>query len=262
MALPATFTGTYRQRTQEDSLDRHPFNRVPVIGIDFASRVRQDSLRSYQLADTLIRTGNELLINYFQALTALSSTNSTFVPVRLKSSTFDAFLQNSALKLSAEQTASFNRVANVLGAAATGAYRRRKIANLIERSHNDVRQVLGVMAFANERLAQVVAISLDQQYGYYKNGLIQDPTLTYSQKRESAQQWLKTAKANEQTRQAILTYVKALKTLQAGHDELYTQRNKLTTKAALSGIGAYLPILQQLRSDLEQLKPVYGRLNP
>jgi hypothetical protein len=260
--LPTTFTDVYRQRVQEDSLDRHPFNRIPVVGIDFANRVRRDSLRSYQLADSLTTAGTKLLTDYFQALANLSATGSSFVPVRLKSPTFENFLQHSAIKLTADQVVSFNRITNLVGAAATGAYRRRKLGSLLEESHEDVRQLIGVLAFGYERLAAVVDISRDQQYGNYKNGMIRDPTLTYTQKRDLARQWLQTAKNTEQTQLAILTHVKALKTIQAGYDELYRYRHDLSRKELMATAGLYASSLQQLRADLEQLKPIYGRLHP
>lgn len=260
--LPTTFTQVYRQRVEDDSLDQHPFSRMPLIGIDFADQVRHDSLRSYQAADSLAQFGNTLLANYFQALANLSVTGSDFTPIQLKSPVFDQFLQESAVKLTADQTASFNRVANLLASAATGAYRRRKLANLLEQSHTDVEQVLTVLAFAYDRLAEVVAISREQAYGHYKNGLIQDPALTYSQKRALARQWLQTSQTIDQTRQAILTYVTSLKTIRAGYSALYQKRNKLTSSDLTTNLGTYASTLSQLKTDLEQLRPVYGRLYP
>lgn len=255
--LPTTFTDVYRQRVQEDSLDRHPFNRIPLVGIDFANRVRQDSLRAYQLADSLTIAGTKLLNDYFQALANLSATGSTFVPVRLKSPTFESFLQNSAIKLTADQVVSFNRITNLVGSVATGAYRRRTLGSLLEDSHEDVGQLIRVLAFSYERLAAVIDISHDQQYGHYKNLLIQDPTLTYTQRRDLAQQWLQTAKNTEQMQRAVLTHVKALKTINAGYMDLYQHRNDLSGKALLATAGSFSSTLQQLRADLEQLKPVW-----
>lgn len=260
--LPATFTGIYQQRTIDDSLDRHPFKQIPLIGIRFSQRVRQDSLRSYQLADSLTRAGSDLLMNYFTALASLSRTDSTFVPVRLQSPTFEHYLQNSALKLTPAQVISFNRVVNLIGSVATGAYRRRKTGELLARSHGDVRQMLGVLVFAYERLADVVDISRDQQYGQYKNIVTKDLTLTYAQKRALAQQWLQTARTIEQTRQVVLTHVKSLKTVQVGFDQLYTSRDALNSKTLLAAMGTVASTLQRLRADMEELKPVYGRLYP
>jgi hypothetical protein len=260
--LPATFTGIYQGRVQDDSLALHPFNQIPLIGIDFAERVRRDSLRSYQLADSLTNAGSLLLINYFQAIDALSNPSSSFVPIRLQSKSFDSFLQGSAVKLTTAETAAFNRVANLVGSLATGTYRRKKLKNILEQSHQDVQQMIAVLAFAHERLADVVDISREQQYGYYKNILIQDRSLTYSQKRDLARQWLQTAKTIEQQRQSVLTHVKTLKTIRSGYEELYQNRTKWNSKASLAGIGAYINTLEQLRGDLEQLTPVYGRLHP
>jgi hypothetical protein len=260
--VPATFTGVYRQRVQDDSLSRHPFGKIPLVGIDFADRVRQDSIRSYVLADSLTRSGTDLLTAYFTALADLAVTGKTFVPVRLASPTVESFLQTSAVKLTPDQSASFVRMANLLGSVATGAYRRRRLAILLTQSHDDVRQLLGVLAFAYERLAAVVDISRDQQYGYYKNLFIQDRTLTYTQKQDLARQWLKTSQAIEQTRQAVLAHVKTIKTVQAGFDELYSKRNALNRKTTLMAVKNYATTLQQVRSDLDQLNAVYERFHP
>ena len=260
--LPATFGGIYQQRVQDDSLNRHPFNRIPLIGIDFAERVRQDSLRAYQLADTLTKNGTALLTNYFTVLTKLSATGNAFVPVQLKSPTFEQFLQNSALKLTAGQVISFTRVVNLVGAAATGDYRQRQVASVLDQSYSDVRGLLNVLIFAHQRLADVVDISREQQYNYYKSVLINDKTLTYSQRLDLARRWLQTAKSIEQTRQAVMTYVKSLSTMRMGYDVLYEKRKQLTRKETVTAIGTHISTLQQLRTDLDQLKPVYGRLNP
>lgn len=260
--LPATFGGVYQQRVQDDSLSRHPFSRIPVVGIDFANRVRQDSLRSYQLADTLTKTGTTLLATYFTALINLSATGNAFVPVQLKSPTFEQFLQNSALKLKAGEVISFTRIVNLVGAAATGQYRQRQVSNVLDQSYGDVSGLLNVLIYAHQRLAEVVDISREQQYGYYKSVLIHDKTLTYSQKLNLARQWLQTAKSIEQTRQTILTYVQTLSTIRAAYAVLYEKRRQLTRKETLTAIGSYASTLQQLQTDLEQLKPVYGRFHP
>ena len=260
--LPATFGGIYQQRTQDDSLSRHPFNRVPLVGIDFADHVRQDSLRSYQLADTLTKNATALLTNYFTALVKLSATGSAFVPVQLKSPTFEQFLQNSALKLTAGQVISFTRVVNLVGAAATGEYRQRQLTSVLDQSYTDVRGLLDVLIFAHRRLADVVDISREQQYNYYKSVLINDKALTYSQKLDLARRWLQTAQSIEQTRQTVLTYVKSLSTMRTGYDVLYENRKQLTRKETVAAIGTHVATLQQLRTDLDQLKPVYGRFNP
>lgn len=260
--LPVTFESVYLQRTIDDSLSRHPFKRIPLVGIDFADKVSRDSLLSYRLADSLTHSGTVLLINYFNALAALSDVSTTFEPVQLKSPSFDAFLQQSAVKLTAAETIAFNRVLSVVGAAATGAYRRRELRNLLEQSHGDVRQMLGVLIFAHKRLADVVAISREQRYNAYKNGLIRDPSLTYMQKQDMARQWLQTSANTEQTRQAVLKQVTVLETIRKGYDTLYKNLDLLTCKDLIARINEYASTLQQLRSDLEQLKPAYGRLVP
>lgn len=261
-ALPVTFEGVYRQRTVDDSLSRHPFNRTPVVGQNFTEQVKRDSLRSYQLADSLTQAGTELIVNYFTAMAALSDQSSSFKPVQLKSPSFDAFLQQSAVKLTTAETIALNRVLAVVGAAATGQYRRRELRSLLETSYADVRQVLGVLIFAHQRLADVVAINREQQYNHYKNGLIRDRTLTYTQKRELAKEWLQTSAATEQNRQAVLTYIKTLNTIRTGYAELFANRSRLNSNELLAAVGAYASTLQQLRTDLEQLSPAYGRLVP
>jgi|GEM_PF-6253736 len=260
--VPATFTSVYTERTLADSLSRHPFNRIPLIGPEFTSSIRQDSLRSYQLADSLTLAVTGLLVDYFQAIADFSATGSTFTPVRLKSTAFDQYLQGSRLKLSPDQTAAANRLVNLLGSAATNTYRRRKLSVLITKSHDDAQQVLSALVFAYERLADVVEISRDQAYGHYRNLLIQDPALTYSQKRELAQKWLNTSKTIDQTRQTILTYVQTLKTIQAGYREVYKNRYLLKSKALIANIDPYLSRLKALKADLEQLNLTNGRLNP
>ena len=107
-----------------------------------------------------------------------------------------------------------------------------------------------------------VDIRREQQYVYYKSVLINDKTLTYSQKLDLARQWLQTAKSIGQKRQTMLTYVKMLRTIRAGYAILYEKRRQLTHKETLAAIGTYASTLQQLRTDLEQLNPVYGRSDP
>ncbi|CCH53275.1 hypothetical protein BN8_02357 [Fibrisoma limi BUZ 3] len=261
-ALPTTFTAVYKERTLADSLSRHPFNRIPVIGPEFTSSIRQDSLRSYQLADSLTLAVSDLMEAYFQAIADFSVTGSTFAPVQLKSPAFNQYLQGSRLKLSSDQTAAANRLFNLLGSAATNAYRRRKLSVLITQSHDDAQQVLSALVFAYERLADVVAISRDQAYGHYRTLLIQDPTLTYTQKRELAKEWLNTSKAIDQTQQSILTHVQTLKTIQAGYREVYKNRYLLKSKELINNIDPYLSRLKQLKADLEQFNLTNGRLNP
>ncbi|QKZ13893.1 hypothetical protein [Spirosoma sp. KUDC1026] len=260
--LPATFSSVYRNRTQTDSLDRHPFAKTPVIGINFTDRVRQDSFRSYRLADSLTLAGRNLIQSYFQTLHNLSATGKSFVPVQLQSPSFENYLQNSRIKLSADEVIAFNRIVNTIASAATSTYRRQKLVAFLENSYPDMQRLLAVEILAYNRLADVIAISREQQYNSYKNRLIRDPKLAYSEKYDLAQQWIKTASTIEQTRQTVLTYVKSLRTIQVGYDELYRQRRELKHREILLSLSTYVATLNQLQTDLEQLKPVYGRLYP
>jgi hypothetical protein len=261
-SLPATFSSVYRNRTQTDSLDRHPFAKTPVIGIDFVDRVRQDSLRSYRLADSLTQSGRELIQAYFQTLHNLSTTGKDFVPVQLRSPSFESYLKNSRVKLTADEVLAFNRIVNQIASAATSTYRRQKLVAFLENTYPDMQRLLTVELFAYNRLADVVTISREQQYNSYKNRLIRDPKLGYSEKYELAQQWLRTLTSINQTQQSVLTYVKSLRTLQMGYDELYRQRRELKRRDVLLALTTYVANLNQLQADLEQLKPVYGRLYP
>ena len=105
------------------------------------------------------------------------------------------------------------------------------------------RTVLDALAFTYERLAEVVALSRDQQYNAYKNVLIRDPKLTYLQKRDLAKQWLQTDQTIGQNRQAILAHVSRLKTLRTEYDGLYqqvggpTKTNKFRTSNRLTYSG-------------------------
>ena len=238
--VPVTFADVYQQRVVTDSLDRHPFNRIPLVGINFANRVRRDSVRLYKRADSLSLTMNTLLTEYFGALTALSSTGKTAPVVQLtKSPSFDSFLLSSAVKLTTEQAVSVNQLTNLLGSVATGAYRRRQVVRLLDNSHHAVGQVLDALTFTYGRLAEVVALSRDQQYNAYKNVLIRDPKLPYLQKRDLAKQWLQTAGAIEKNQQAILAHVNRLKTLRTDYDNLYRQYNGSVNKFGSSNRLTY-----------------------
>ena len=199
---------------------------------------------------------------YFKALAALSDVSSSFRPVQIKSPSFDSFLQQSIVKLTAAEVVAFNRVLSVVGAAATGAYRKRELLRVLEQSHDDVRKLLGVLIFAHQRLADVVDISREQQYGYYKNVLIRDPTLSYLQKRNLAQQWLQTSRDITQTRQLVLKQVQTLATLRTAYDTLYTNRTRLKRAEVLALMESYAGTIEQLTQDIHQLSPVYGRLSP
>jgi hypothetical protein len=245
-----------------DSLDRHPFAKIPVIGIDFTDRIRQDSLRSYRLADSLTLSGRDLIQAYFQTLRNLSATGKAFVPVQLQSPSFEKYLQNSRVRLSADEVLAFNRVVNQIASAATSTYRRQKLVAFLENSYPDMQRLLAVEIFAYNRLANVIAISREQYYNSYKNRLIRDPKLTYSEKYELAQQWIQTSGTIGQTRQTVLAYVNSLRTVQTGYDQLFRQRRDLKNRDVLLNLSTYVATLTQLQTDLEQLKPVYGRLYP
>lgn len=263
--LPATFTDVYRLRTVEDSLGRHPFNRIPLIGLNFTDRVRADSLRIYQRADSLTRALTRLLAAYFQTINNLAGSGSVLSPTPLiRSPSFDSFLQSSAVKLTVDQTVAANQLASVLGALATNRYRRRQLARLLNESRDAVDRVLGAQAFAYGRLADVVDISRDQQYNQYKNVLIRDPKLTYLQKRDLARQWLQTEQIIEQNRQAVQRYVAWLKTVQAGHDVLYWRRDMLSRQSTAAALAPFTATLNTLPDDLAQLRTTNtnGRLYP
>lgn len=257
LTLPVTFTDTYRQRLLNDSLDRHPFGRVSGIGIDFADRLQQPLLSTYRRADSLLQNANAVLNAYFQAVSALSA-NGTVSTTAIQSTAFDAYLQGSPLNLTADQTESFDRLANLTASGALNRYRRRKLKALLERTAYDVPRALTVVALAYQRLAAVVDISRSQRYGSYKTQLLKDSKLTYSQKRELAQQWLATAREIDRTRQALLSQSQAADAVKLGFLQLYAHRDHLTGSALATSLAPFLTKLQQVQADLTKLTPTYG----
>jgi hypothetical protein len=150
------------------------------------------------------------------------------------------------------QAQAATQLGQILTKAATDSWRRKKIAALIEQSNEPLQTVLkGMQSFLKGALLQ----DLEEEQQDIKEFYVGLQKKSSDQAGiQALKEWRDKHEAKlEQSRQSVQTYDKTIKTIQAGHQKLYDERDRLDTKEVMTLITGYVTQLKTLDKTLRSL---------
>ncbi|MCR4289673.1 MAG: hypothetical protein NUV86_05365 [Candidatus Scalindua sp.] len=151
----------------------------------------------------------------------------------------------------------FASLTKLIAKAATDSYRQRKLKQLIGDSNKDFQTVIGAMS---DIVGQGFVSSLDNEEvavdKYYKE------IVTIADKAPPQQAAVELVKEKwrgkkdevEAKKQACSIYVKTLKTIGQGHQLLFDNKDKLSTKQVLDSINSYGKEVSDLYKKIKDIK--------
>ena len=151
----------------------------------------------------------------------------------------------------------FGSLTKLVAKAATDLYRQRKLNQMIGEANTDFQTVITAL---RDIVEKDFTSSLDNEAAtidkYYKEIIILSKK-TPPQHAAIAllmEKWQEKSDAVKEKKQACNLYAKTLKTIGEGHQMLFDNKDKLSTKQVLDRITAYSKAVSTLGSQIKELK--------
>lgn len=214
-----------------------------------ALRTYQDSCQQHQRADVALQQLQTAVADYLTALSALAGGERiTYDLGPVKS----ALGGSGLISLEENTMGAYQSLLEVLGTAATEAYRRRQLTRLVAEAHLPLLTLLDQLTFvADESFRE--AIEQQQEMQYLNIRELADSAQTFVERRHLWQEYIEEAAYYEQQQRLLTTYAAMLETIRQGHRQLYDQRNRLNRREAVATLGFYLTELRRLQATFAKL---------
>lgn len=207
----------------------------------------------YKTADSVSLIIFQSLKKYFDGLTALSDNDKskTAFNTLQKSLTTGEF---GSIQINDTDVKAYGTIANILFRASTDVYRRNKIKMYIADANEALQVLLQKFQFILEQnLGGELNIKKEKLYTYYKE-LSLSARLSDFEKGHATKDYYDQLESTNEKQAQIKMFVKGLKAIGLGHQQLYEKRNQLNAKAIQAQIKQYA-------SDIQEFTAAFNKLN-
>ncbi len=207
----------------------------------------------YTKADSVTLFLYEAIRGYFDGLVNLSQNELTHY-------NFDA-VKNAlttgefgSVKIDQQQVEAYNRIAHILLRATTEAYRRKKIKKYIAEGNEPIHILLKKFQFIiGDNLKEELNFRKEKLYAFYKETLLGGNLSDYEKGRATSAYYQQISNINLKRAQ-LTVFSESLDTIAAGHQNLYDNLNRLSTKELSARITRYASDIRDLISAFNKLK--------
>ncbi|MBE7169430.1 MAG: hypothetical protein INR73_02505 [Williamsia sp.] len=205
-----------------------------------------------QQADSIALLIYNSVKGYFEGMTRISDGKVTdYKPDALTKALKEGSFGD--LKIGKEEVDSYAAISTILLRATTDIYRKKKISKYIEEANGPVQVLLSAMDF---NLAANLNGKLNVRKQRLENiyvSLVNDSLASLYDKTRAIEDYNSATRGIELRQKQLTTFSKGLKTIAAGHQQLYDSRNKIT-------VGELKELLTQYASDLQNIVDEFNKL--
>jgi len=207
----------------------------------------------YQQADKVTQLIYYSINGYFEGLSNLSNdklTTYNFDPVTksLKAGKFGS------VEIKSEQVDAYTKISKILLKATTDLYRKRRIKDYIEQANEPIKTLLLQFKFVLQtNLKSEIEAKRHELYNYYMEMEKDGKLSKYEQGKAVIEYYQQVSDLNAKENQ-IEAFAKGLDLIKEGHQKLYDDRNKMTTKELSD-------ILIRCSSDIQDIISEFNKLN-
>jgi hypothetical protein len=239
--VPVTYSAFCEERCQFNLIRRNQVVRDTAINCD---------CKLFASADAATTKVYKALTAYFKSLQEISAGKLT---------TYDTKALNSALvegkfaslTIDKNTVNAYSSLGRLLMQLVTERYRRKKISSVIETGNPAVQNLLTVLQTSMANLVTELDFQKERNHLLYSTLLMENQT-SYD-KVKIGQDYYAQINALTAKQSQLKTFSKSLGTIAAGHQKLFDNRNKITTKQLIEITAEYSATLQDLITDFKKL---------
>lgn len=235
---------------EQHCIDKYQFEALRSFEIKRAIECNCDD---YKKADSVTLLIYNSIKGYFDGLKNLSNNDLTdynFDALR-KSLTEGGF---SNIKIEKEQVDAYSKISNLLLKATTDVYRKKKLKTYIEDANEPLQILLKKFQFIIQKnLEGELNFKKEKLYAYYKEMNLNN-TLSYYEKGKATIDYYQQLSDINAKQKQIDAFAKSLEPISEGHQILYENRNKMTTKELNELLIQYSSDIQDFVSEFNKLK--------
>jgi hypothetical protein len=158
------------------------------------------------------------------------------------------------VKINKDHVNSYAKISSILTKAVTDGYRKKKLANYIGEANDAIKVLLNALEF---NLVSNLSKRLDskrQRVESYYFDLFRDTNVSAYEKKKIIEEFSNSLSDLEAKKIQISSFGKGLRTIAAGHQKLFENRNKMNTKEIKELLTQYSSDLQDIVDEFNKLK--------
>lgn len=209
----------------------------------------------YQEADKVTQLIYNSINGYFEGLSNLSNDKlTTYNFDALTKSLKEGNFGKTGVQITSAQVDGYAKISQILLRATTDLYRKNKIRDYIEQANAPIQTLLDSFKFIlKSNLENEINVKKEKLYDYYTEMKIRGTLSEYEQGKAVIEYYQQVSALNGKENQ-IETFAKGLDKIKEGHQKLYDNRNKMTTKELSEMLIQYSSDIQDIISEFNKLQ--------
>ena len=148
----------------------------------------------------------------------------------------------------------YGNISKILLRATTDLYRKKKLTEYIEKANSPLQVLLQKLQFILQtNLKGELNFKKEKLYSYYKEMVLGGSLSDYEKSKATIEYYGQLSEIRQKQKE-IDAFAKGLRSIAAGHQELYDNRHKLNEKEIKELIKGYSSNIQDINSEFNKLK--------
>ena len=233
---------------------QHCIDRCEMSAIDSFKIYREIKCPcdQYKRADSVTQLVYRALRGYFDGLTRLSKNQLTNYQIdRLKKAVQDEDL--GVLQVNKEEANAYATLTDMMLRGFADSYRQKKIKAFISGANAPVQVLLSKLEFIESKnLKDLMEFKKERLFDHYRS-LLQARLSNY-EKQEATADYYASLQGITIVEKECMTYARSLRSIARGHQQLYENRNKISSEELRRRLTPYANDICDLISEFDKLK--------
>jgi hypothetical protein len=148
----------------------------------------------------------------------------------------------------------YAKISSVITRAVTDGYRKNKLSKYVAEANEPIRILLDALEFTMvSNLSKKLDVQTERMTGFYFD-MVSDSSVSAYEKKKLIEEYNDMVTGNENRKKLIISYGKGLRSIAAGHQEIFENRNKFRRKELLELLSQYSSDIQDIIDEINTLK--------
>lgn len=228
--------------------------RCEAIQLEKLQLLKTDcNCRPERSADSITQAIYRAVKGYFEGLEKLSDNQVT----NYKFSNLAKAIKEGdwgGITINKSHVDAYARISSILTRAVTDGYRKNKLSKYIAEANEPLKVLLEALEFTMvSNLAKKLDVKKERMTGFYFD-LLNDSSVSVYEKKKLIEEYNNMVNESDNRKKLISSYGKGLRSIAAGHQEIFENRNKLKRKELLELLSQYSSDIEDIIDEINSLK--------